>query len=94
VEDLGLSLRCTHIRRGWGVGVRGRLPALNPCLRVVFQDGTLFPAKKGNNLLHLPIVYQAGARIAQDRLTIVGYFGLVLNHGGERGNGKGMSTKR
>ena len=49
---------------------------------------------KGNNLLHLPIVSQAGARIAQDRLTIVGYFGLVLNHGGERGNGKGMSTKR
>jgi hypothetical protein len=31
---------------------------------------------KGNNLLHLPIVSQAGARIAQDRLTIVGYFGM------------------
>src|SRR6266699_2016223 len=30
--------------------VRGRLPALNPCL---------FPAQKCNNLLHLPIVYQA-----------------------------------
>jgi hypothetical protein len=70
------------------------LPALNPCCEHGFPVWDPVSGSKGNNLLLLPIVSQAGAPIAQDRLTIVGYNGLVLNHGGERGNGKGMSTKR
>jgi hypothetical protein len=65
-----------HDVGGGRVGLRSGLPALNPCCEHGFPGWDPVSGSKRNNLLHLPIVSPAGARIAQDRLMIVGYFGM------------------